>query len=47
VWLCVEVEDTGIGIRESDLPSLFKPFHQLDDVVHTRAHTGTGLGASS
>jgi signal transduction histidine kinase len=45
VWLCMEVEDTGIGIRERDRPFLFQPFLQLAGAVHTRAHTGTGLGA--
>jgi signal transduction histidine kinase len=37
------VTDTGIGIKESDLPYLFKPFHQIDTGL-TRQHEGTGLG---
>ncbi len=38
-----QVVDTGIGIREEDLPSLFKPFRQLDTGL-SRQHEGTGLG---
>ncbi len=37
------VRDSGIGIQESDLPHLFKPFHQIDTGL-TRKHEGTGLG---
>ena len=37
------VTDTGIGIKECDLPHLFKPFHQIDTGL-TRQHDGTGLG---
>jgi PAS domain S-box-containing protein len=37
------VTDTGIGIKECDLPHLFKPFHQIDTGL-TRQHEGTGLG---
>lgn len=46
MYLCVEVQDTGIGIKDGDRASLFKPFQQLGEAVHTRAHTGTGLGLS-
>jgi signal transduction histidine kinase len=37
------VKDSGIGIKESDLPHLFKPFRQIDTGL-TRQHEGTGLG---
>ncbi|KAK9465915.1 hypothetical protein V1512DRAFT_248683 [Lipomyces arxii] len=37
------VQDTGIGIRASTLPEIFKPFKQEDASV-ARGHEGTGLG---
>ncbi|MDQ6956859.1 MAG: ATP-binding protein [Mariprofundaceae bacterium] len=43
--LMIEVEDTGIGIPEEELDSIFDPFKQ----VHQHAHglsEGTGLGTS-
>jgi PAS domain S-box-containing protein len=39
------VADTGIGIRDSDLESLFKPFRQIDTGL-SRKYEGTGLGLS-
>ena len=39
----MEVTDTGIGIRESDMDLLFKPFRQVDPTL-ARQHEGTGLG---
>ncbi len=37
------VRDTGIGIEPANLPRLFRPFSQLED-VNSRRHRGTGLG---
>lgn len=42
-WLLLAVEDTGIGIRQEDLPRLFKPFIQLES-AYTKQYEGTGLG---
>ncbi|MEO6951282.1 MAG: response regulator [Polyangia bacterium] len=41
--LCLEVEDTGIGISPSDIDKLFVEFQQLDTGT-TRKFAGTGLG---
>ncbi len=38
-----QVEDTGIGIPEEQLPLLFEKFHQLD-TPYRRRYEGTGLG---
>ncbi len=45
VALYVEVVDTGIGIKEEDMPKLFESFERLD-VVKNRSIEGTGLGMS-
>jgi PAS domain S-box-containing protein len=42
-YLIIEVEDTGIGIRETDIPTLFDNFRQFDDVENSGL-MGTGLG---
>lgn len=39
------VSDTGIGISEDNIQSLFIPFTQIDSTA-TRKHSGTGLGLS-
>ena len=45
ILLYVSVEDTGIGIREEDLPKLFESFERLD-AVKNHGIEGTGLGMS-
>ncbi|MEO0561422.1 MAG: response regulator, partial [Chloroflexota bacterium] len=39
----VDVADTGIGIAEKDIPTLFEAFRQVDSSL-TRTVEGTGLG---
>ncbi len=39
------IEDTGIGIKESDINKIFLPFVQLEE-VRNKKHSGTGLGLS-
>ena len=41
--LAVTGADTGIGIAESDLERVLKPFEQVDSSL-ARQHQGTGLG---
>lgn len=42
---CLAFTDTGIGIPEEELPTVFQPFHQIDTGL-ARLHEGTGLGLS-
>jgi signal transduction histidine kinase len=39
------IADTGIGIKQEDLPKLFRPFYQVESGI-TRRYEGTGLGLS-
>lgn len=42
-YIGVDVVDTGIGIKEADMPRLFNKFVQADSTT-TRHFGGTGLG---
>lgn len=41
----IQVSDTGIGIKEEDIPKIFKEFRQLSEGT-TKGWPGTGLGLS-
>ncbi|CAL5390246.1 unnamed protein product [Camellia sinensis] len=43
VWICCNVYDTGIGIPENALPTLFKKYMQVGADM-ARKYGGTGLG---
>ncbi|MBR3525065.1 MAG: response regulator, partial [Lachnospiraceae bacterium] len=45
LFLKVSVTDTGIGIREEDIPRLTKPFERIEE-DRNRSVEGTGLGMS-
>ncbi len=45
ILLKIEVSDTGIGIKQEDIPKLFTAFRRIDEPQH-RTVEGTGLGMS-
>ena len=45
IKLFIEVKDTGIGIKESEMAKLFESFERLDE-IRNRNIEGTGLGMS-
>jgi PAS domain S-box-containing protein len=42
-WMVLQVEDTGVGIKEEDIEVIFEEFQQADGSA-SRAVEGTGLG---
>ena len=45
IWVRIEVKDSGIGIPEEKIDSLFQPYQQADSAI-SRKYGGTGLGLS-
>ncbi len=45
IMLSFRVTDTGIGIKDEDMPRLFKPFERIEE-SRNRSIEGTGLGMS-
>ena len=43
VSLVIQIEDSGIGINTKNMPMLFEPFTQADE-MSTRRHGGIGMG---
>lgn len=41
--LCIQIQDTGIGIEKEKVSAIFQPFYQIDH-DYTRKHEGAGLG---
>jgi signal transduction histidine kinase/DNA-binding NarL/FixJ family response regulator len=46
LWLHCEVEDTGMGIAEQEIPTLFQPFVQTSSGKKSKEGTGLGLPIS-
>lgn len=45
IFLCIQVKDTGIGIRQEDLDRMFNEFERVDE-KRNRTIEGSGLGLS-
>jgi signal transduction histidine kinase len=45
-WICLEVQDSGIGIAAEDLPHLFERFYRGKNAGSSNI-PGTGLGLTS
>ena len=43
--LCLQVSDTGVGIKQKDIPRIFEEFKQLSEGF-TKDFQGSGLGLS-
>lgn len=44
-WVCLDVQDTGIGMDQETMQRMFQPFYQQDGST-TRRYGGLGLGLS-
>jgi signal transduction histidine kinase len=42
-WAVLEVEDTGVGVPDHEVPRLFERFHRVQG-THGRTHEGSGIG---
>lgn len=42
-WMCLIIEDTGIGIPKEQLPNVFNAFEQIDGTIQS-TYEGIGLG---
>lgn len=45
IWIRIEIKDSGIGIPEEKIDTLFQPYQQADTAI-SRKYGGTGLGLS-
>lgn len=43
--ICIAVQDTGIGIKEGDIPHIFEAFYMAEG-INRRKYPGSGLGLS-
>lgn len=46
-YIRFQVSDTGIGIAEQDIASIFSPFQQVSDAMHKSEGTGLGLSITN